>query len=147
MHDREERGGNLAAMDLRGVVVWLRVVAMNLRDAARFDVAFEQFVPTEDDELQVRQSALVAAFAGVANDHGQDVGAEVIVRASPERTADGEPPVPATDVQYDGCRAAKQRGPVQSAVFGHRLQCGLRPLQRRQDRPWERHAEFSFHSR
>jgi hypothetical protein len=102
---------NQAFVDLRRVVIRLRVVAVDLGDAARRDVLLQKALPVADGEAEVVQAALVAAAGGIADDDRQHVDAVVVVVGTPDGALEEEAAV-AADCLYSDQR----RGPP--AVVG-----------------------------
>ena len=100
-------------MDLRRVVIRLRMVAVDFGDAARLDVLREEAPAVADGEAQVVQAALVAAPGGVADDDGQHVDAEVVVVGAPDGTLEEEAAVAAAEVEDERGRCGR-RGACQS---------------------------------
>ncbi len=84
--------------DLTRIEVRLRMVTVNLSHAARRDMIPHEFRGVAHRESEVAEAALVASSCGVANHHGQNVQTEMIVRRPPNRTADGESSVAASQV-------------------------------------------------
>jgi hypothetical protein len=61
---------------------------MNLGHTARRDMIPHETQGVAQRESEVAEAALVASSRGVANDHGQNVKAQMIVRRPPNRAAD-----------------------------------------------------------
>src|SRR5262249_16110463 len=139
MDEREELWRDQPAVHLDRVVIGLRVIAMNLGDGAGFDVFGKKFAAAADGELEVRQAALVAAAAGVANDDRERVDAEVVVAQPADGAGEHVPTVAAADIEDDGGVAAEERRPVDAAI-GIALKGGLRPLLAGPDGAGEPHA-------
>src|SRR5262245_49449490 len=143
MHQRQEPRGDQPAIDLRGVVMRLRMIAVNLDNRAGFDMLGEEFAAAADGVLQVRQAPLVAAAAGVANDDGQRVDTEMVVVRPGDGTGEQEPTVAAADVEDDRGLSAEELRPMHAA-FGVALEGGLRPFLPRSNGTGEGYAEFVF---
>src|SRR5207253_2675418 len=110
-----------AFVDLRRVVIRLRVVAVDFADAGRRDVPFEEALPVADGEAEVAQAALVAAARGVADDDRQHVDAEVVVVGAPDGALEEEAAIAAADVEDDRGPAAEEGRPVEAALGGELL--------------------------
>src|SRR6516165_10573442 len=144
MRQHQEFRRDQPAMDLGGIVVRLRMIAVQFSDAGRLDITLQKLSRVLDGEAEIPQAALIAAPGGVANHHGQHVDADVIVIGSPDSAADQEPAVAATKIQNQRGTAPKDRWPVQRADVRQLLQCGLRPLLSRKDFAGDGDAELAF---
>ncbi len=133
-----------ALVDLRRVVVGLRVVAVDFGDAARLNVLRQEALPVADGEAEVAQAALVAAPRGVADDDRQHVNAQVVVIGPPDGALEKEAAVAAAQVEDDRGPAAEQRRPVEAALGGELLEGGLRPLRRVEDFAGDGDAELAL---
>src|ERR1700722_13455546 len=121
------------------------MVAVNLRNRLPADVLLEQFAGTEDRKLEIGQSALIASFSRVTNDHGKDIDAEMIVVRMGQSGANQITPIAATQIENDWRIASKQLIPV-DRPFRHRFQSGLGPFRAVEYLPGERDAELVFNT-
>src|SRR5262249_50599830 len=104
---REERRREQPALHLVGVVVGLRVVAVELGHTAGREVLCQKALSVADGEAEVAEAALVAAPRGVADDDGEDIDAEVVVVASPDGALEEIAPVAAAEIDDERGRAAE----------------------------------------
>src|SRR5580698_8529878 len=107
MNQRQESRCDQPQMHLGGVVVWLRMVTVDLRQRLFWRVLLEKLGTTDDGEFEIGETALVASFACIADDHGKYVDAQVIVFRPGKRRRDQVTAIPATYVEHNRCLAAK----------------------------------------
>ena len=81
MDERQELGRDQPAVLLRGLLVRLRMIEVNLRDARRRDVLFEQFVAPDRRQPHIRQAPLVGSPRGIAQHQRQDIDPQMIALA------------------------------------------------------------------
>ena len=89
-------------MNLSGVVIRLRMVAVNFSYGIWFNPTFEKFVGPADRESKIKKAALIAALSGIPNDNRQSVDAKMIVIPARPGAANHKTPIPTTEVKYDG---------------------------------------------
>src|SRR5579862_6010924 len=101
MDQSQEHGREQAPMRVPGVVVRLRVVTVQLAHAAASQVFSQQSEAVASGKAHVRQAALVGAARSVAQDQWQYVDTQMIALRSPDRAANQEAAVSATDIDYE----------------------------------------------
>src|SRR5206468_906682 len=62
VHQCKERWRDEPPLNLGWVVIRLRMIAVDFRDAGRLDPTLEQFVRAPDGKAEIGQPALIAAF-------------------------------------------------------------------------------------
>src|SRR5262245_36471602 len=115
MNKRQEGRRDQPAFDLAGIVVGLRVIAVNLGNSVRLNILAQESLGITDGEAQILQAALVAAARGIADDYGQDVDAEVIVVRSPDGAVNQVAPVATAQVEDERRCVAEKFSPVELA--------------------------------
>src|SRR5215468_5024250 len=103
-------------MHVAGIVIRLRVIAVNLGYAARFHVPIQKIMSIANGEPDIGKPPLIGAPSGVADRERQRVNAQVQVARSPDRTADEKAAIPATEIEHHRPRPSEKTLPIQWAV-------------------------------
>src|SRR6266496_2748913 len=98
MDQCQELRGDESARDLSGIVVRLRMIAVNLGDAARRHVLLNELQGAADGEAEIGQAALIAPASSITDHQRQNVKAEVIVRRPPDSTANQKSAIAASQI-------------------------------------------------
>src|SRR5262249_24668543 len=139
-----EGRGYQPAMHLAGIVVGLRMIAVNFGDAGRLHPTLQEGVRVAHGETHVGQAALIGPAGGVTDDDRQRIGAEVVMIWPPNGVTGPETPVAAAQVKDHRAAPAEQLFPVDTAFGGEFFETRLRPLLRGQDLPCNGDAELAF---
>src|SRR5437660_1126180 len=114
-------------MNLRGIVIRLRMITMNLRHTRGPQIVRKESLSVAHREPKVLQPALVSPSGGVADDYRQHINAEMIVILSPNGAADQKASVAAAKIDNDGSSTPEELRQVKRSVGGKALECRLCP--------------------
>jgi hypothetical protein len=114
---------------------------VNFGDARGGNVVGQQLAAPNHGKADVRQSSLVSAAGGIANDNGKNIDRQMIMVGTRQSARDRKPSVPASQVENQRRRSSEQRSKIQDPR-GDLLERRFGPFRRIEDFARNRDPEF-----
>ena len=144
MHESQELGCQQSTMDLRCVVIGLRVIAVDLGNASGCHIPLQELCCIDDGEAKICKPTLVAPTRRVANHHRENIDAQVVQVWSPHGASQKKAAIATTKIENDFRLSTKEGRPIEWPFGRQRLEGGPRPLRLVEDFAGNGHAEFAF---